>query len=160
MVILVEVAVDHGSSVLLPLPLVVLRGRDSDLLPVSACAGINNGPCLGKSEPVDPVLPDSELVMDHWYRMRFGGREDLGGFLVDLPSEGTGIDPGCISAGVEGSDRLLRGCFGELPLLLASEAPLMKRRGLSMLDQVPPDFGPDAVVGLCCDEGDAVSVSG
>ena len=29
-----------------------------------------------------------------------------------------------------------------------------------MLDQVPPGFGPDAVVGLCRGEGDAVSVSG
>ena len=79
---------------------------------------------------------------------------------MDLPSEGTGIDPGCISPGVDGSDRLLRGCLGELLLLLTSEAPLMRRRGLSMLDQVPLCFGPDAVVGLCCGEGDAVSVSG
>ena len=125
-VILVEVAVDHFSSVLLPVPLIMLRGRDSDLLPAKACAGITSGACLGKGDSVDPAWPDSELVMDHWYRMRFGAREDLGGFLVDLPSEGTGIDPGCISPGVDGSDRLLRGCFGELLLLLASEAPLMR----------------------------------
>jgi hypothetical protein len=91
--------------------------------------------------------------------MRFGGRGDLGDILVFLPSEGNGIDPGCSSPGVEGSERLLRGCFGELLLLLASETPPIRRRGLSMLDQVPPGFGPDAVVGLCCGEGDAVSAS-
>ena len=98
--------------------------------------------------------------MDHWYRKRLGGRGDLRDIFVELPPEGTGIDPGCVSPGVSGSDRLLRGCFDELLLLLASETPLMRRRGLSMLDQgVPLGFGPEAVVGLCCGEGDAVSVS-
>ena len=67
--------------------------------------------------------------MDHWYRWRFGGRGDLEGIFVGLPPGGTGIDPGCISAGVDGSDRLLCGCFDELLLLLASETPLMRRRG-------------------------------
>jgi hypothetical protein len=80
---------------------------------------------------------------------------------MDLPPEGTGIDTGCMSAGVDGSDRLFRSCLKELLLLLlASETPLMKRRGLSMLDQgVAVDFGPDAAVGLSCGEGDAVSGS-
>ena len=81
---------------------------------------------------------------------------------MDLPPKGTGIDLGCISAGVVGSDRLLRCCLDELLLLLASETPLMKRRRLSMLGMlaqgVPLGLGPDAVVGLCCGEGDAVSV--
>ena len=81
---------------------------------------------------------------------------------MDLPPAGTGIDPGCFSAGVDGSDRLLRCCLDEL-LLLASEAPLIKRRRLSMLgmlDQwVPVGLDPDAVVGLCCGEGDVISVS-
>jgi hypothetical protein len=121
-VTLVEVAVDHDPS---PFP----PGRDSDFLPSNACAGINSGAGLTKGESVEPVLPDNELVIDHWYRKRFGGRGDLGDIFVDLPPEGTGIDPGCISAGVRGSDLLLRGCFDELLLLLASEAPLMRRRG-------------------------------
>ena len=64
-VTLVEVAVDHDSSVLVTLPLIMLRGRDSDLLSAKACPGINSGACLGKGESVDPVWPDSELVMDH-----------------------------------------------------------------------------------------------
>lgn len=72
-VTLVEVAVDHDSSVLPPLPLIVLRGRDSDLLPSKARAGMNSGACLGKGESVDPAWPESELVMDNWYRMRLGG---------------------------------------------------------------------------------------
>jgi hypothetical protein len=52
-VTLVEVAVDHDSSGLLPL--IMLRGRDSDLLPAKACAGKSSGACLGKSESVDPA---------------------------------------------------------------------------------------------------------
>ena len=81
--------------------------------------------------------------------------------FVDLPPKGPGIDLGCISAGVVGSDRLLRCCLSELLLLLASETPLVKGRQLSMLGMltqgVPLGIGPDAVVGLRCGEGDGVS---
>ena len=38
-----------------------------------ACAGRYGGACLGKGKSVDSVCPDSELVMDHWYRRCFGG---------------------------------------------------------------------------------------
>ena len=48
-----EVAVDHDSLALLPL--VMLRGRDSDLFSAKACGGIYSGTCLGKGESVDPV---------------------------------------------------------------------------------------------------------